>query len=204
MQNQTSDASSWSEKLSQNIRRSPQKAAVLGLLAVVLTIVLARMFVGEHGPGGAAAATANMPIMNALNDLPALGRADHTTMLLNWARQPIVPMRRNLFAIPFDYYVDEQAHSIGSGTEGFWGMLAKSLSLQADQQTQRQALIEGIRDKARALQLQSIMFGAVPTAMINGEVVRTGNLVEGFRILKIEPRRLIVERQGIELAISMQ
>ena len=40
--------------------------------------------------------------------------------------------------------------------------------------------------------------------MINGDVVREGNMVEGFRILKIEPRRLIVESEGIELAIIMQ
>ena len=71
-------------------------------------------------------------------------------------------MHRNLFAIPFDYYVNEQSRSTSVGTDGFWGLLAKSLSLQADQQIQRQALIEGIRTKARALQLQSIMFGASP------------------------------------------
>jgi hypothetical protein len=204
MQNQADNVFSWSEKIRQQIHRSPQKAAMLGGLAVVLSVILARIFVGAAGPGGAAAATATVPIMNAVNDLPAIAHADHTTILLNWARQPIVPMRRNLFAIPFDYYVNDQARSTSTSSDGFWGLLAKSLSLQADQQSQRQARIDGIRTKARALQLQSIMFGAVPTAMINGDVVREGNVVEGFRILKIEPRRLIVESEGIELAIIMQ
>jgi hypothetical protein len=197
---------SWSEKMIHNLRRSPQKVAMLGGLAVVLIVMWSRMIVGAHGPGGAAGATAPMPIMTAPNDLPALGRADHTTMLLQWARLPIVPMRRNLFAIPFDYYADEQSHPVTAGNDGFWGLLAKSLSLQADQQTQRQAQIDGIQNSARSLQLQSIMFGAAPTAMINGEMVREGSIIEGtgFRILKIEQQRIIVENEGIKLAISMQ
>jgi hypothetical protein len=206
MQNQPANAFSWSEKLMQTVQRSPQKAAMLGGLAVVLVVMWARMFGGAQGPGGAAAATPTVPIMNAATDLPAPGHTDHTTILLNWARQPIVPMHRNLFAIPFDYYVDEQAHSTNIGTDGFWGLLAKSLSLQADQQSQRQVMIDAVVNSARQLQLQSIMFGAMPTAMINGQILQAGNIIEGtgFRILRIEQQQVIIEKDAIPVTISMQ
>ena len=46
---------------------------MLGGLAVVLAVMLARMFVVGTGPGGAVAATATVPIMNVANELPALG-----------------------------------------------------------------------------------------------------------------------------------
>jgi hypothetical protein len=204
MQNQIS-VLSWSEKLSQNIRRSPQKAAMLAGLALVLAVMWGRMLLGGAGPGGASAAIPASPIMTAPNDLPAMGRADHTTLLLQWARQPIVPMRRNLFAIPFAYYVNEQNPvATATGSDGFWSLLAKSLSIQADQQTQRQALVQEMVKSAGSLRLESIMLGAMPTAMINGKMEREGSTVECFRIRKIEARRIIVDNEGIELAITMK
>jgi hypothetical protein len=34
-------------------------------------------------------------------------------------------------------------------------------------------------------------------------MVREGSVVDGFRVLKIEARQLIVEREGVKLAITM-
>jgi hypothetical protein len=39
--------------------------------------------------------------------------------------------------------------------------------------------------------------------MVNGELVGEGGVVADFRVLKIEARRLIVEREGIRLEIKM-
>jgi len=54
------------------------------------------------------------------------------------------------------------------------------------------------------LKLQSTVMGPQPSAMVNGEMVREGSVVAGFRVLKIEARRMIVEREGIKLAILMK
>jgi hypothetical protein len=78
------------------------------------------------------------------------------------------------------------------------------MSVEADQQVQRQALIQGLADSARSLQLQSTMLGATPSAMVNGEMVREGSLVADFRVLKIEAGKMIVEREGIKLEILMR
>jgi hypothetical protein len=77
------------------------------------------------------------------------------------------------------------------------------MSSRADQQEQRQILIDNIRIAAEALKLDSTIMGATPGAMVNGEMVREGSTVAGFRVLKIEARQLIVEREGVKLAIMM-
>jgi hypothetical protein len=54
--------------------------------------------------------------------------------------------------------------------------------------------------------------GAVPKAVVNGEMVGEGSVAASgagdtrvsFRVLKIEARRIIVEREGIKLEIQMK
>ena len=46
------------------------------------------------------------------------------------------------------------------------------------------------------------MMGASPKALINGQLVGEGEVVAGFRVLKIEARRMIIEREGIQLEIQ--
>jgi hypothetical protein len=46
--------------------------------------------------------------------------------------------------------------------------------------------------------------GAKPKAVIDGALVGEGDVVAQFRVLKIEARRIIVEREGIKLEIQMK
>jgi hypothetical protein len=149
---------------------------------------------------------------------PRLPSADHSSAdsagpslrgldsaLLAWARAPILPVHRNLFAVPLDYYpqTGSQEGDLSAGS-GFWDRLGKSVSAHADQQEQRQILVDNIRIMAESLKLESTMMGSQPTAMVNGQMVREGDVIAGFRVLNIESRELIVEREGIRLAIVMQ
>ena len=54
------------------------------------------------------------------------------------------------------------------------------------------------------MKLQSTMMGPQPKALVNGELVGEGDVVAAFRVLKIEARRIIVEREGIRLEIQMK
>ena len=78
------------------------------------------------------------------------------------------------------------------------------MTFQADVRKERQILIENLHQQASQLRLQSTMMGAVPKAVINGELVEEGEVVAAFRVLKIEARRIIVEREGIKLEIQMR
>jgi hypothetical protein len=79
--------------------------------------------------------------------------------------------------------------------------------------SERQAQEDRIRAAARRLLLQSTVMGSQPKAMVNGQLVAEGDLVKPvtgeedvaawFRVLRIEPQRIIVERDGIKLTVRM-
>ncbi|MGA3065305.1 MAG: hypothetical protein ABSF29_00505 [Tepidisphaeraceae bacterium] len=200
-------APKWSEKPLKLFRASPKKYSALVGLALVLFVLVGRLIFGSSGPSSASASMSaeNSPGAGHSDDDYVLRRsAGGDSALLEWARQPIVMPPRNLFAVPLDYYRRDGEHggdlSVGAG---FWDRLAKSLSAHADQQEQRQILIDNLRIMAGALKLESIVMGSEPSAMVNGEVIRPGDDIAGFRVVRIEPRTLVIERQGVRLAILM-
>jgi hypothetical protein len=58
--------------------------------------------------------------------------------------------------------------------------------------------------EAEQLRPTSTIPGANPKAMINGMLVGEGDVVASFRVIKIEARRILVEREGIRLEIPMK
>jgi hypothetical protein len=58
--------------------------------------------------------------------------------------------------------------------------------------------------EADQLRPTSTIGGPNPKAMINGALVGEGDVVASFRIIKIEARRILVEREGIRLEIPMK
>jgi hypothetical protein len=88
--------------------------------------------------------------------------------------------------------------------QGFWDELAKSMAFRADARKEQQILKENLQQQANQLRLQSTMMTTPPKAVIDGEMVGEGDVVASFRVLKIEPRRIEVEREGIKLEIQMK
>ena len=86
----------------------------------------------------------------------------------------------------------------------FWEKLAKSIDAQAEEQHKRENLIQNLRQQAGQLQLTSTVMGPRPKAMINGSMVGEGEVVAQFRVLRIEARSVVVEREGIKLEIPMK
>jgi hypothetical protein len=199
-------AFNWIEKAKKSLGASPKKASALGFLFLVLVLMWGKVLLGGKGPSSAQAASPRLPADDrSAADAPNHALQTMNLALLAWAREPILPVRRNLFAVPLDYYPQVGSRdgdlSVGSG---FWDRLAKSVTAQADQQEQRQILVDNVRIMAESLKLDSTMMGAEPTAMVNGQMVREGDVIAGFHVLRIETRELIVEREGIKLAIVMQ
>lgn len=142
-------------------------------------------------------------------DPAATSRANNAAKRLReWMRAPITPVTRNLFSVKLDYFPSDgsrPAQGTRTPADGeFWGRLEKSLMLQADQRDKRDNLLANYKDQAAKLRLDSIIWGAQPKAMIEGKLVAEGDVVASFRVLKIEQRRIIVEREGIRLEILMK
>jgi len=90
----------------------------------------------------------------------------------------------------------------GDDTDGFWDQLAKSLAAKADQEKTRGILRDNVRTQASRLDLQSTgMFGGTPKAMVNGTIVQEGDTIDDFKIIKIESKRIVVEKEEIQVEV---
>ena len=141
--------------------------------------------------------------------------ADGATALRIWMDAPPVSIGRNLFTANLERFPQDggRTTSANSKVSGFWDELAKSMSARADVKKERQILMENLAQQASLLRLQSTVMGPTPKAVINGDLVGEGDVVTSgtvgdtrvvFRVLKIEPRRILVEREGITLSIQMK
>jgi len=53
------------------------------------------------------------------------------------------------------------------------------------------------------LRLQSTMTGRSPLAYISGRLVREGDVLRGFAVVKIDDRRVILRKAGLDHQLSM-
>jgi hypothetical protein len=225
------DPSQLIQQLKAAATQDPRKAGVLGVLAVVFVVMFGRMMLtGSTAPTRAAGSmtptaksvshagsSADEMTLRASSAETDSSEADSSRaarthnpaqQLHDWMNEPVRPLSRNLFAVKLEYFpVDGSRAPLGakgSADGEFWGQLEKSLMLQADQRDKHENLLSNYRTEAGKLRLDSIMWGSQPKAMIDGKLVAEGDVVASFRVLKIEPRRIIVEREGIRLEIQMK
>jgi hypothetical protein len=195
------------ESIVRNVRAEPKKAVALLLLVAILGTMWAKIFLFTEP-----AQTVANPYPNGK---PASGTSGNTNAgmpagsrsLVKWTLEPITGTKRNLFAIKMDYFPVDGSRPIFTGDEGdgFWEQLAKSLAAKADQEKAKGILLANLAMQASRLDLQStVIRDGKPTAMVNGTLVQEGDTIEGFRILKIEAKRLVIEREGIKLEVNFK
>ena len=96
---------------------------------------------------------------------------------------------RDLFAIDASSY--ERTPTSDAGGES----AATTVMAVDDNQVLRQALSE--------LRLQSTMQGEQPRAVINGQSLSPGDRVKGFKLIRVEARSVILERDGQAVRLGM-
>jgi len=197
----------WTDNLLRQAKADPKKATVLAVLLVVMVFMWFRLFGGSSA--GPSTASANVvgarSAFGPAGDLPRSGnRTGSLQSFQEWSQAAVAPLSRNLFAINYDFFPQDgtkpQALRAFHGN-GFWDQIAKSMTVRADQKREREVLLENLRLQAAQLKVQSTVMGASPRALINGELVGVGDVVASFRVSKIEPRRIVVEREGIKLEL---
>lgn len=60
-----------------------------------------------------------------------------------------------------------------------------------------------VRAAARRLELRSVVMSELPFAVIDGRVLRVGEEVEGFTLLEIAERHVLLERNGVIVRLKM-
>ncbi len=56
---------------------------------------------------------------------------------------------------------------------------------------------------ARALRLQSIVEGEDPMVLLDGELLRTGQVWKGFTVLTVEARAVVLEMEGVRVRLGL-
>jgi hypothetical protein len=207
------DETSSLGRLNAAIKQDPKKATVLAVLVVLLLGMWGKLALsgGSGAPKAASAMTPAMPVLPAAPGSNNKQQPQDTASLLHeWVSQPMPQtISRNIFEVKLDYYPMESGTKASEDSRTptdptFWDRLAKSIDAQADQQHKREILIQNLRQQAGQLQLTMAVMGNHPKAMINGQMVGEGEVVAQFRVLKIEARSVVVEREGIRLEIPMK
>jgi hypothetical protein len=205
-----SNPSNFQHKLNAVMKTEPKKAVALAVLITVLAVMVGRFLLGNSNPKSARASVTSKASSaigkNAAVKSSAPRRGGATAALLKWSEASVPPISRNLFTVRTEYFPKDGSGTSRSGSTeaGFWSNLEKSLALRADQRVKQDNLIANYKAQAADLKIQSIVMGPQPRAMVNGQMVTEGDVVAGFRVLKIEARRMIIEREGIRLEIQMK
>ncbi len=131
-----------------------------------------------------------------------------------WIGAPVPPISRNLFYINLEEFprakvmpVNSPGASAGAsepGHDGFPDAQAKSPGIRSEEidelESDSPAADRFAREAAR-LHLQSVLTGPTPRAMVDGQLLQEGDVVANFRVLRIEPRGITLEREGIKLEV---
>lgn len=107
------------------------------------------------------------------------------------------PVTRDLFKFDPVFYPSISGSSVDMGSAG------KSGDDPTDEQQQQMARELAVRALASALTLQTTMLGDPNRAMINGELLEEGQVIQGFSLRKVDLRRVTLVKDGIEVVLEM-
>jgi len=184
-------------RLQAEVKRDPKKAAILGVLVLVFLIVAVRMAakrVGSPKAGSAAArpAAATPETAKSANGATNVGQpqgADGDPVEL-----ANVPIDRDIFT-PSETYFPIKTKQPDKAPKRPRVMDPNAVARAKRLETE--AL-------ARDLTLQTTMVGKVPTAVINGRILRIGSVINGFKVIEINTRSCQLEKDGVRVLLEME
>lgn len=202
----TSNMPSFIDRLRVELFADKKKAAILGTLALVALVMGGRLLSKSSGPSDAGAAIPS-PDSSSSSGAPrrtmgnvslsvpgAPGQEDKR--LTGWRSQRSKDGNtlRDLFVTDLKSYVRIEPEPV-----------KKTMTTKPDKAIiDRMEIARAVRAQAVSLTLQSTMIGANSSAVINGQVLRVGDYVEGFRVVAIHPRSCNVKKRGVEVSLGMK
>ena len=126
--------------------------------------------------------------------------------LISASTDPVIPVvtikdygtvDRDLFAFDPVFFPSLQAREIAAES------LEKSTPNQADEQLQRQQHVLVVRAEARSLKLQTTLLGTRNRAMINGELLEEGQMIQGFVLREVGSRKVTLVKDDVEVVLEM-
>jgi len=130
------------------------------------------------------------------NTPPEIDRADliHVDGLSReLARNPFTTDNWSLFSLAVQRTAGNGESEVVSPLTAIWSQLSVTMS---DYESHRQQQLAAIDQALDSLELQSTLIGPNPIAYISGRLVRPGDRIDGFSVVRIEHRRVLLERDG--------
>ena len=191
------EQSSLVDRLKAEFKYHPKKAVILGVLVLILTGLSVRVLVQPRGPARANAAigpSARVPAPAAPEAAPTAskkrGAATSQPEIASKRVKPVLV--RDLFTADGAYF---PAHRRTKPV--------KVVQRVDDGLARQKAQERAIRAQAQALTLQSTMVGREPTAIVNGEVLGVGDVIDGFRVVQITTRSCTLEKMNLRILLEM-
>lgn len=200
------------------IAADKKKSAVLALLLFVLLVVLVRMFAGGSAPEQVKANSVAIkpvgtkPAGASMRPIPRDARTNPTPpktgpTAANTASIPEYEfvgieddlprvLARDIFSTPDWSLFPEDSEPVGSeGALGFqagrlWDRLTESMDSIKHQQ------LDDFEAQIGALKLHATVTGARPVAYISGRIVREGDVIDGFSVVRINERQVTLRKFG--------
>lgn len=203
----------------EHIAADKKKSAVLAILLVVLLVVLGRVLIGGSAPKKLEAVTVAPAPINpnstgiTMRPIPQpqgvlkgpapvqVEAADSGSL-----PQPIpngilndLPrtLARDIFSAP-DWSLFPEADDPAAGTDGasgfhasrLWSKLTESMNSLKTQQA------DEFESQLSTLKLHATVTGTTPIAYVSGRIVREGDLIDGFSVVRISERRVTLRKFG--------
>ncbi len=169
--------------------RNPRKAGLLVLLLAISLLLWGRLLL-KRVPRTASAqpVAAVSPTRAILAQAIMPAEPERPVVRVNLAET----LSRDLFALDRRAYQPTKDARTAQETE-------KSPGQPVDDKRQSTA----VRKAAAELTLQSVITGSQPRAVINGQMLSPGQRIEGFVLVRIDERFVLVERDGITVRLDL-
>jgi hypothetical protein len=194
------------QKFAIAARADPKKAAVLAALLLLLGLAWTRWLTSE-GPARASAVVVHPQVAVTSDSLAPTTKVSTANLLREWTKGPVGALSRNLFFINPALFPSDGTKSASAVVveHGFWDELAKSLAWRSEEEGKRQQRVDAFKWQAAQLHLQSILLDSQqPKALVDGQLLKEGDVVANFRVLKIQARGIVLEREGIKLEVQFK
>ncbi len=180
----------WNRVMGE-IHRESRKAVLLGLLLLVLCVIAGRELFVRLRPSEAEAASPQ----GASSRMPGDGRTNAGGLAADDGNDLVelgnVAVDRDLFTPNPVYFPPRQT----SGSTPVVTMIGDG----GKQDDARRA----VQAQAQALTLQSTMLGDVPTAIVNGRVLRADDWISGFQVIEIQARSCTLGKLGVRVVLEL-
>ena len=168
------------------LKASPAKSGVIVVLLACGLLLWGRLLLKEVPR----TASANDPIVLNFKAIDQANRAAGLSPGALKLEEP-PPLARDLFGLdPSRYRRTTGQQEQGSG--------AKTDALGTED-TLRAAVVSA----ARHLRMTSVIEGEDPVVMINNRPLRRGDTIEGFTVIQLERRSVVLEKQGVKVRLSL-